>query len=544
MKLSVILLSLFISFSAQAGFIDPLLTMPVQDAGRLKPFDTFARESLQLLYGKQTYNGREAAEIVMTWLIVPQHWNEQPFVQIRFGKLKEALKLEVERSYFSPKEILSSDRLSLLITELDGKRQSKAQLNPYDQAVQQLENQLGLYHQVTQGNYPRVAPPTEGDRWLAIGELPPPLTEKFQAIAASFVQEIRHNMKMEDEPASVPVRGSLTENVASFMAAAQAQNPALYPDAKLMRTEVHYNHLAPFQKGWMFYLLTALLLGLGLLWPRRALHFAAWSSLIIAFAFHAYGFALRIYLTGRPPVSNMYESVIWVSFGVVLFSIIFTAIFRNRLLLLASTVVAAMCLIVADLAPTILDSSLQPLEPVLRSNFWLVVHVMTITLSYAAFFLAFGLGDIALVHYLMGEKNNSARIKVLAGTIYRIIQVGVVLLAAGTILGGVWADYSWGRFWGWDPKETWAFIALMGYVALLHARIAGWARDLGLIAGSVVSFSLVMMAWYGVNYVLGAGKHSYGFGAGGVQYVASFVALHLAFAAFVVWYVRAARQSA
>ena len=102
-----------------------------------------------------------------------------------------------------------------------------------------------------------------------------------------------------------------------------------------------------------------------------------------------------------------------------------------------------------------------------------------------------------------------------------MLQVGVLLLAAGTILGGVWAAYSWGRFWGWDPKEVWALITLLGYLAVLHARFIGWVGDLGLAALSVVCFSLVVMAWYGVNFVLGAGLHSYGFGGGGQTYVYS-----------------------
>jgi ABC-type transport system involved in cytochrome c biogenesis permease subunit len=114
------------------------------------------------------------------------------------------------------------------------------------------------------------------------------------------------------------------------------------------------------------------------------------------------------------------------------------------------------------------------------------------------------------------------------------MQIGVALLAPGIILGGIWADYSWGRFWGWDPKETWALIALLGYTAVLHGRLAGWLKDFGTIVTSVVSFSLVIMAWYGVNFVLGAGLHSYGFGAGGVEYVSAFVAAHLLFTLFVV----------
>jgi ABC-type transport system involved in cytochrome c biogenesis permease subunit len=184
------------------------------------------------------------------------------------------------------------------------------------------------------------------------------------------------------------------------------------------------------------------------------------------------------------------------------------------------------------MAPVVLDSTLQPLEPVLRSNYWLTVHVMTITISYGAFFLAFGLGDFALGFFLSGEEKHQDKIKALSLGMYRCVQIGVAFLAPGIILGGIWADYSWGRFWGWDPKETWALIALLGYIALLHGRMAGMLKDFGMAAGSILAFSLVIMAWYGVNFVLGAGLHSYGFGAGGVEYVSSFVALHILYVIF------------
>jgi hypothetical protein len=113
---------------------------------------------------------------------------------------------------------------------------------------------------------------------------------------------------------------------------------------------------------------------------------------------------------------------------------------------------------------------------------------------------------------------------------YKAIQVGVLLLAAGTILGGVWADYSWGRFWGWDPKEVWALVALLGYLCVLHARFAGWVGQRGLPALAAACFSLIVMAWYGVNFVLGAGLHSYGFGGGGQGWVYTAVGFELFYA--------------
>jgi ABC-type transport system involved in cytochrome c biogenesis permease subunit len=199
---------------------------------------------------------------------------------------------------------------------------------------------------------------------------------------------------------------------------------------------------------------------------------------------------------------------------------ILEAAFRKTFVLAAAAAVATLALVLADLSPVVLDASIAPLEPVLRNNFWLVTHVTTITLSYAAFALAMGIGNIALGYFLCGSTNIAA-IDHLTQFTYRAIQVGILLLAAGTILGGVWADYAWGRFWGWDPKEVWALVTLLGYLAVLHARIAGWVRQFGLAALSVLCFSLVVMAWYGVNFVLGAGLHSYGFGENtGTAYVA------------------------
>ena len=230
------------------------------------------------------------------------------------------------------------------------------------------------------------------------------------------------------------------------------------------------------------------------------------------------GFGMRVTISGRAPVTDMYESVVYVGFGIAVIGLILELVYRKRFILVAAAAVSTVALVVADNCPALLDPSLRPLQPVLRSNYWLVIHVMTITMSYAAFALALGISDITLGYYLFGSTNRTV-IAALSKFTYKVLQVGVLLLAAGTILGGVWAAYSWGRFWGWDPKEVWALITLLGYLAVLHSRFIGWVGDLGLAALSVICFSLVVMAWYGVNFVLGAGLHSYGFGGGGQTYV-------------------------
>jgi len=230
----------------------------------------------------------------------------------------------------------------------------------------------------------------------------------------------------------------------------------------------------------------------------------------------------------------MYESIIWVSFAVSIFGLIFFLRYRTTVYLRAALPATSIALLLVHQMPIAMPASIDPLVPVLRDNFWLTVHVLTITLSYAAFFLACAFGHILLFHY--ARNPTGARKDVpMHFWLYRVIQLGVLLLAAGTILGGVWANYSWGRFWGWDPKETWALIALLCYITTLHGRLAGWWTQFGLVVASVLCFLAVLMAWYGVNFVLGKGLHSYGFGIGGETYVATFVGLDLLFVAFAIW---------
>ncbi|WP_407673488.1 cytochrome c biogenesis protein [Paludisphaera rhizosphaerae] len=337
----------------------------------------------------------------------------------------------------------------------------------------------------------------------------------------------------------------------------------------------------------------------------------------------------------------MYETVIWVALVAAVLSFIFELIYRRTFSAVAGAAVALLGTITALNVP-LLDPSIKSLQPVLRSNLWLTIHVLTEVSSYAAFGLAWALGLIATIYYLtatyrrspsygelasplvpafplftvglggmlagygmfgpswvvpdglfyvfaamaaiggmaslgavlsvVGEflnqiswngeildlpalsggapepavaeapkarpsveeivasaapakldlrglamQRTAATIKPLANFIYRAMQVGVLLIAAGTILGGVWADYSWGRFWGWDPKEVWALITLLVYLVPLHGRFAGWVSMFGLVFASVVCFLSVVMAWYGVNFVLGVGLHSYGFVEGGSQ---------------------------
>lgn len=522
-----LVIGVFLSFTAYAQVGEPLKGIPMQDAGRVKPFETFANESLQLIYGKRGFEGKSATEVVFTMFLVPDVWMKMPLIEVRHAGLKEALKITSTEKHFSAQSLFTNERIPLLFQELSTIRSRQEKLNPYYQAVERLENQLGLFQAIRSGQAMRFVPDPASDKWKSVNELEGEPREAFQKLAKAFVDAISANT---EKPAATD---ELKSASAAFIETARKQAPENYADMKRIGWETHLNGFHPFKWAWIAYLIGVLFLAFNYYRPGGSLELGSWIFLGLGFFLHAYGMAVRIYLSGRPPVTNMYETVVWVPWGSVLFSFILERVQKNKMLLMCSSTVAVFCLILTDLAPTVLDSSIHPLEPVLRSTFWLSTHVLIITISYAAFFLAFAIGDLMLFYYLKDENKYAVQIRNGTHGIYRALQIGVVLLAAGTILGGIWADYSWGRFWGWDPKETWAFIALMGYLALLHGRLAGLVKNFQLAAGAIVAFSLVIMAWYGVNFVLGAGLHSYGFGAGGVEYVTGFVVLHLLYVAYV-----------
>jgi len=524
---SLLFATLF-SLNAFAG----LERLPVQDGGRIKPYDTFAREVLHLLWGRETYKKRPATEIVFSWFMLPDEWDKEKIILIRHSGLREALNLPGKELYYSSADIMTNDRLGLLMQELKNKRDAKEKMDPFFQAVQTLENQLSAFHAVRLGLGLRVMP-NEGDNhnWKNITQLQGEYKDKFQNITAKYVAMAAAEAK-KDASAAKAARADIDTAVMDFVKAIEAKFGDYSHDNRLM-AEVHYNSFLPFRWAWVFYLFALVFFSFAYFGSKTHWVKIGWWLTGVAAAFHTWGFALRIYILERAPITNMFETVAWVALATIIMAAIIYKLYGSKIVPVAAAMVAVLSLILCDVSSSVLDETLSPLEPVLRDNFWLLTHVVIIVTSYAAFFLAFFIGDILLYYYIRDEKHYQERIAQGALAIYRSIQVGVVLLAAGTILGGVWADYSWGRFWGWDPKETWAFIALMGYIVILHGRIAGWLRHFGMAVGAVLSFSLVIMAWYGVNFVLGAGLHTYGFGAGGVEYVSAFVAAHVLYVAYV-----------
>ena len=500
-----------------------LSTLPVQSGGRMKPLDTLARESVRLVTGKTRFEKQDPVLTLMQWWADPEKTRAKEIIEFRDLEVKKELGL-AEKRWFSYDELSQNQRLDEYRQEIHQHLKSEEELHGSEQKVQDLLIKMNVVHKATDGSLVQAVPNPAGmqDDWGSLADLDHKDLIEMVAPAKEAVSALRTALVSGDERQIVQAAGAARMELAKL-------GPV--PDEATMARELRYNESHPFRKAWLLYLVGLAILTLAQPKPRSNGYWAGFGFIAAGFFMHIYGFVLRCMIAGRPPVTNMYESVIWVAFGAVLFALIFELISPRRYHLTAAAAGAIVCLVLADTLPTVLDPSIQPLTPVLRSNFWLTIHVLSITLGYAAFLLALGLGHIVLWKSAKKPQEEEA-IEALHDALYRALQVGVLLLAAGTILGGVWANYSWGRFWGWDPKEVWALIALLGYLAILHGRYAGWIRKFGIAAWSVIAFQGVLMAWYGVNYVLGAGLHSYGFGNGGVQYVAVYVVLEVL---YVLW---------
>jgi cytochrome c-type biogenesis protein CcsB len=511
--------------------------IPVQSGGRVKPLDSLAAELALFVTGRRQFEGWHPTDLLVSWIADPRSWEDKAFIQVGRVDVRRQLGLDEARSRFTPAELFQNFALAQYADRMgtDLVSPPKGGLppgqNPRERELRAVLDRLGTFRALV-----------SGQGWLLIPSEKP--EEAWASLAAPNEKSDERGKPVRKHFADM-LHAYLGGDAARFDQSARATRgaiTALIPgwgerQERLLKAETAYNRIRPYRTAWILYLLATLawvLSGALRAGPRpRGVTRIAQVLTFAAFAVHVGGTALRCYIAGRPPVTNMYESVNWVGFGVLLFGAILYFLNRQAVPLVVGCALAALGLLYADNSPAILDPSIQPLVPVLRSNYWLTIHVLTITLGYAAFFLALGIADVTLFHFIRERLRPGAagdlRAKVVTLNLltYRALQFGVVLLAAGTILGGVWADYSWGRFWGWDPKETWALIALLCYVGILHARFTGWVRDFGFAAWTVVASLSVMMAWYGVNFVLGVGLHSYGFASGGLGPVIAFVALHL-----------------
>lgn len=466
-----------------AATAEALATLPVQHDGRVMPLETLAREAVWRVTGSHDGFWRaDAVSLALGWSFHPEAWATRPVVRLGSEELALALGLPPAASHASFQEILGSGEVRSLMTEA---REAEAasesgKLPPRLEEAGELESRL-LWLQSFLTRSALATEPVAGDPVARWGGLPASITT--------------------------------VDELAGWYAGRRAAPPEGWPGEAAMEREVLYNRVHPTRLAWWLLVPATLLSLLALRKPGRLPDWLAAAGLVAGFAVMTWGILARWQVAGRIPASNMYESLLFLGWGVGLFALVAAAVMKNRLVIFNAAAMAALTMALTDLLP--LDPFIHPMAPVLSGTPWLAIHVPIIMVSYSV--LALG---VLIAHLQIGieifrpaRRQAAARMNDL---LYWYMHVGAILLVAGILTGSIWAASSWGRYWGWDPKEVWSLIAFLAYMAILHGRFDRIVGSFGVAAASIVAFWTVLMTYVGVNYVLSAGLHSYGFGSGGV----------------------------
>jgi len=293
------------------------------------------------------------------------------------------------------------------------------------------------------------------------------------------------------------------------------------------RSEVFFNQMEPFYAAMVIYVVAGLLGICCWFNLSETLRRSSVWLILLAFAIHTTGLIYRMVLEGRPPVTNLYSSAIFIGWGAVVLGLILEKIHRNGIGAVAAAGIGFITLVIAhNLAVD--GDTMEMMRAVLDTNFWLATHVVAVTTGYASTFVA---GFLALIYILRGfftRTLDEATGKSLARMVYGIVCFATLFSFVGTVLGGIWADQSWGRFWGWDPKENGALIIVLWNAMILHMRWGGMIRERGLIVCAIGGNIVTSWSWFGVN-MLGIGLHSYGFTDAAFKWLSLFVASQLVF---------------
>ena len=516
------ILLLFLLPSLQAEEFD-VRNIPLQDEGRIKPLDTFARNHLLAFYGKRSIKemNLSATDWILNLILDPQNGKEQKIFNIRNPEVVSSIYLDWSTEHkYSFNEILPGlSNQAVLINMINQK--PDANRSVFEKQLLELNNNAMRFEEISYLKAMKLLPPDEiskTDEWssplefIVNGRSPEPHQD---AILNALQQYLAGRLAGQE--------ASMQSAMANYKAALLMVPGELF-DITVLKKETWMNRVNLFYTSVGLYLFAFILLGLSWMIQPLLLKRASYALLILGFLFHAYGIYLRMHIMGRPPVSTLYESVIFVAFIVILFAIILEYFRRDGLGIFVGTVSGSIFHYIgfgysAD------GDTLSMLVAVLNSNFWLATHVTTITMGYGASLVAGFIGHLYLVQAIRQPKNKS-NLKSIFNNLFGITLIALFFTLFGTILGGIWADQSWGRFWGWDPKENGALLIVLWQLMMVHMRLSGLAKPAEFALGMALNNIIVALAWFGVN-LLQVGLHSYGFDDGVARNLFIFIVLEL-----------------
>ncbi|MGB4057914.1 MAG: cytochrome c biogenesis protein CcsA [Alphaproteobacteria bacterium] len=529
--------------------------IPVLHEGRIKPLDSFARITLRALSGQETLNGKTAPEWLAGVIFDPSESLETPVFTIRNPSLKDHLDLPKNKKIFTLAEIAPAlDAHKQEIIALNNNTQNNMTpdqrdlLDTYEKTIQYgqilrsfsflLPLNINVPKQYGAGNtyadFHEIANAAQKNVKALVknkGANPEKYNDKEKTLAAfAFaLDEIRANGENNN---ALRVIHTETEwltpwqdflknknNTAGWKSMAEAYRSgdsaawlaavkSAQGDNFLMKLERTYNAAAPFRSSMGFYILGIILLAAEIIRKTNRTLFPM-ICLGLGLAYHIGGLAARIAILQRPPVGTLYESLLFVSLICALAALAFSLLQKNFPALFAGLASSSLLLFVA---PFLLQQgeSMEMLVAVLNTNFWLGTHVLCITAGYGIAILS---AFLAHGYLFLGLRTNAPHLEKLQSIIYKTSLLALLLTAVGTMLGGVWADQSWGRFWGWDPKENGALLIVLWLIWIQHGCIAGQMSQRTFIAATAFLNVIVALAWFGVN-LLSVGLHSYGFISG------------------------------
>lgn len=485
--------------------------------GRIEPVDTYTGKLLRKIYRSNSFEGLSSEQVIIGFLLNPTYWGNVPFIRQANKELQQAYSLPPGK-YLRFFDVFDEDGRYLMSEAVEAAyARPAAERTRLEKDLLKLDEKVNILYSLRQGKmfalFP--LPGDEGGRWCSAGDD----LSVYSGRDSLFVSKI---MPWYLGEAAAALRTGSWEGAAevlSLMNVYQQKQSAvpLLTEGQVW-WELFYNKARLFFWSAMGYMAVGLLLLIFAVWqllrPKRWLKamILPLTALVVAvFLLHTSGIGIRWYISGRAPWANAYESMIYVAWATALAGLLF--IKRSTMTLALAAFFAGIILFVANL--NFMDPEITPLVPVLKS-YWLMIHVAVITASYGFFGISFLLGLLTLGFMCAGSPAKAAllgpHIRELRIINEISLHIGLYLLTAGIFLGAVWANESWGRYWGWDPKETWALITMVVYAFILHARAVPLLRtDYAFSVMSVLGLAAVLMTYFGVNYYL-SGLHSYGGG--------------------------------
>ena len=497
--------------------------------GRMKPFDTLSHELLNKLYRSNSFNGMKANETVLSMLIAPSVWRFVPIVKISDERLRQLLGLKDGQKYASFNDffVINGEKsdYKLLAKSEEANRKPLSARTTLDKEIIKADEKVNILYMIFSGEILRIFPAKndETNTWHSPESAFSSLDENQKKEVLAPLQ----NYFKEAEQATISHEWDKANEALGLIKTYQAKFGAeIMPKEGNINAELAFNKYNIFGNLVGVYLLAGFAL-LIVVFIRlasnlrlNAIFKVVYAVNILAFIAHTIGLALRWYISGHAPWSDSYESLVYIAWALALSGIVFS---RRSAISLALTAILAGCvLFVAHLSW--IDPQITNLKPVLRS-YWLTIHVSVITASYGFLGLCSLLGIFSLVLMGLQRKIENPRLAANILEATRINEMamilGLCLLTAGNFLGGVWANESWGRYWGWDSKETWALISILVYAALLHMRFVKQLNSQYAFAvASMFAYWVIVFTYFGVNFYL-TGMHSYA--AGDAVQVPAFV---------------------